>query len=132
MLKNLTLAAALALGGFALTAPAFAQEHGDHDDHQGHEHGDDHHHDGDAGEKAASLQKADVEVDVLGMVCDFCAISMEKTFKKREEVAGVSVDLDTKVLAIAFKPGASLDDKMIEKLVTRSGYKTAKIRRKAA
>ena len=68
-------------------------------------------------------------VDVLGVVCDFCATAMNKTFGKREEVAAVHVDLDAKTLSIVFRNGASLDDEAIGKLVTKAGYKVAAIHR---
>ncbi len=93
----------------------------------------DHQHDGaDPGDQATASDRADVEVDVLGMVCDFCAISMEKTFAKREEVADVSVDLGAKVLRIVFKEGETLDDPTIERLIKKAGYKTEAIRRQAS
>ncbi len=68
-------------------------------------------------------------VDVLGVVCDFCSTAMNKTFMKREEVAASAVDLDTKTLSLALKPGETLDDKTIRKLVVKAGYKAAGIRR---
>jgi len=70
-----------------------------------------------------------VVIDVLGVVCDFCAKAMDKTFGKRDEVAAVYVDLDDKTLSLVMTPGKSLDDKTIEKLVKRAGYRTAAIRR---
>lgn len=72
-----------------------------------------------------------VIVDVLGVVCDFCAKAMNKTFGKRDEVAAVYVDLDTKTLSLVINAGMDLNDKTIEKLVTRAGYKTSSIRRGA-
>ncbi|MBI1393228.1 MAG: cation transporter [Alphaproteobacteria bacterium] len=73
-----------------------------------------------------------VVVDVLGVVCDFCAKAMNKTFGKRKEIAAVYVDLDLKTLNLVIEPGAELDDAMIEELVRKAGYKTSAIRRGAA
>jgi len=70
-----------------------------------------------------------IVADVLGVVCDFCATAMNKTFAKRAEVAATYVDLDTKTLSIVTKPGEALDDETITKLVTKAGYKVAAIRR---
>ena len=70
-----------------------------------------------------------VVADVLGVVCDFCAKAMNKTFGKRDEVAAVYVDLDTKTLNLVFKPDATMADDEIEKLVKKAGYKIAGIRR---
>lgn len=70
-----------------------------------------------------------VVVDVLGMVCDFCAIAMTKTFNRRDEVAAVDVDLDAKTLTFVVEDGQALDDAVIEDLVRRSGYRLSEIRR---
>ena len=70
-----------------------------------------------------------VVVDVLGVVCDFCAKAMNKTIGKREEVSAIYVDLDTKALNLVIKPDMTLDDETLRKLVKKAGYKTAAIRR---
>jgi copper chaperone CopZ len=70
-----------------------------------------------------------VVVDVLGVVCDFCAKAMNKTFGKRDEVSAVFVDLDTKALSLVVKLGATLNNETITDLVKKAGYKTAGIRR---
>ena len=150
----LTLAAALALAG-----PASAQmNHGGMDhagmDHAGMEHsemehGADHSHaemgmemdaQGDAllladqPELAAALANGGepVVAKVLGAVCDFCATAMNKTFGKRDEVAAVYVDLDSKTLNLVLRPGATLDDATLRKTVKKSGYKVDSIARGAA
>lgn len=70
-----------------------------------------------------------VVVDVLGVVCDFCAKAMNKTFGKRDEVAAVYVDLDSKTLNLVLKPSMTLADDAIHKLVKKAGYRAASIRR---
>merc|ERR1711991_403875 len=54
-----------------------------------------------------------IVADVLGVVCDFCALAMNKIFSKREEVAAIYVDLDTKALSLVLAPGASMSDQTI-------------------
>ena len=49
-------------------------------------------------DKALMAGGQPVVVDVLGVVCDFCATAMNKIFGKRKEVAAVYVDLDKKDL----------------------------------
>ena len=66
---------------------------------------------------------------VLGAVCDFCAKAMNKTFGKRDDVAAVYVDLDTKTLNLVMSPGASMDDETLHKLVKKAGYKVDTIAR---
>jgi len=76
------------------------------------------------------VQVADVSVGLSGLVCDFCAIALNKTFKKRKEVSGTYVDLDTKTLSVTFYDGKTLDDGTITKLVERAGYNVTGITRK--
>lgn len=70
-----------------------------------------------------------VSADVLGMVCDFCAVAMTRTFGRRDEVAAVHVDLDAKTLQIVIREGQTLSDETIEDLVRRSGYELSAIQR---
>ena len=74
-------------------------------------------------------KKNSVNVDVNGMVCDFCARALEKVFSEKQEVAAIDVDLDNGKISINFNDGASLDDSLIQKLVTNSGYDVVKINR---
>ncbi len=125
-MTRLILAAAAA-SVFALS-PALADDHGDH------------HHDGHAAQPAAAPLTDDIRAaldaggslvtaEVNGMVCDFCATAMTRTFGRRDEVAAVHVDLDSKVLQVVLKAGESMSDEAITDLVTRSGYETTSILR---
>ena len=76
------------------------------------------------------VEMADISVGLSGLVCDFCSIALNKTFKKRDEVRGTYVDLDTKILSIALSEGAALGNEDIMKLVKKAGYSTTKIMRK--
>lgn len=67
-------------------------------------------------------------VDVNGLVCDFCARSLEAVFGKEESVNDVNVDLDEKVITLDFKEGQSLDDAKIKQLIEDSGYNVVAIR----
>ena len=111
------------------------QDHGSHDyNAMAHEHGD-------MAMKAGTITHTDeisaalasggapVVVDVLGVVCDFCATAMNKVFNKRDEVAAVYVDLDKKTLSLVINDGSDLSDKQIEKLAKQAGYRIAAIRR---
>lgn len=69
-------------------------------------------------------------VHINGLVCDFCARSLEKTFGKRAEVSGIQVDLTAKTATIDFKDGQSIDDSTITGLITDSGYAVVGIDRK--
>lgn len=90
-----------------------------------------------AGEPPAKLegpaiaQVADISVGLKGLVCDFCSIALNKTFKKHASVKATYVDLDTKSLSVVLKDGASLDDALVTKLVKKAGYSVTEITRKA-
>lgn len=70
-----------------------------------------------------------VFVTINGLVCDFCARAMEKTFSKRAEVSGIAVDLTSKVVTINLKNDASLGDDDIRKGVIDAGYNVVDIKR---
>lgn len=70
-----------------------------------------------------------VNVDVNGLVCDFCARALEKVFGKQEAVESIKVDLDTKMISIHFNEGQSLDDETITTLINDSGYNVEEIHR---
>ena len=156
--KSLTLVAALALPVSAFADHSSegpdhhamsGMQHGDHDHEHAHQHEDAGHdghgehegHDHGAMSKAATITQTDdvaaalaaggapVVVDVLGVVCDFCATAMNKIFGKRDEVAAVYVDLDKKTLSLVIGEGEALTDKQIEKLAKKAGYRIAAIRR---
>ena len=141
----------IALFTLALTAPVVHAEHKGVPHEQEHAHAHGHHaHEHDTAHEThiaepaattATLKQTDaiaqalsaggepIVVDVLGVVCDFCAKAMNKTFGKQEEVAAVHVDLDEKTLSLVLNDGAQLADNDIEKLVKRSGYRLSAIRR---
>ncbi len=73
---------------------------------------------------------APIVVYVNGMVCDFCARALEKTFLKHESVDGITVDLTSKKLTITLKEGGALDDAAITDLVRHAGYAVERIERK--
>jgi len=131
--------------------PLSAQEHHDHSTHTAHDMHEHHDHqeaevanashDGHAATSEAILTRTeDIEsalaeggepivADVLGVVCDFCAMAMNKIFGKRKEVAAIYVDLDTKALSLVLVPGASLSDETIAELAVQAGYRIAEVRR---
>ncbi len=87
---------------------------------------------GPTAEEAAQIKAdANITVGLNGLVCDFCSIALNKTFKKHEAVAATFVDLDTKSLSIVLKEGANLTDPEVTKLVKKAGYSVTDIIRKA-
>lgn len=80
---------------------------------------------------APGIEGADhtIVAQINGLVCDFCARALEKVFGKREEVSGIDVNLDTKLVTIGFKKDTDMDDATITKLITDAGYNVVKITR---
>ena len=114
-----------------------AQEHHDHEEANSSNASHSGHGDGDRPvltrteniESALADGGEPIVADVLGVVCDFCALAMNKIFSKREEVAAIYVDLDTKALNLVLAPGTSLSDQTIADLAVQAGYRIAEVRR---
>ena len=76
------------------------------------------------------VEIADISVGLNGLVCDFCSLALNKTFKKRDEVRGTYIDLDTKTLSVALTTGSKLANEQIIKLVKKAGYSVTSIEHK--
>ena len=69
-------------------------------------------------------------VAVEGMVCDFCAQAIERVFMKREEVAGITINLDDQNVIISLKSEKDIENTTIEELFLNAGYNVQTIDRK--
>ncbi|MAI29427.1 MAG: hypothetical protein CMP38_04375 [Rickettsiales bacterium] len=70
-----------------------------------------------------------LSISVNGLVCDFCARSIEKLFSKKESVKSINVNLEKMLITINLKKGKSLNNDTITKVITDSGYDIREIRR---
>ena len=75
------------------------------------------------------LENEVLSISVNGLVCDFCARSIEKLFSKKESVKSINVNLEQMLITISLKKGKSLNDDIISKVITDSGYDIRAIRR---
>jgi copper chaperone CopZ len=75
------------------------------------------------------LENEVLSISVNGLVCDFCARSIEKLFSKKESVKSINVNLEQMLITISLKKGKSLNDEIITKVITDSGYDIREIRR---
>jgi copper chaperone CopZ len=71
----------------------------------------------------------DITINVKGLVCDFCARSIEKTFNKTKAVESIYVDLDNGLIQLQLKEGKTLSDEKIKKLIKDNGYALESIQR---
>jgi len=60
-------------------------------------------------------------VSVIGMVCDFCARGIEKTFQKETGVKKIDVDLANGKVLIAYTAAAKIVNKDIEQKILSNG-----------
>ncbi len=68
-----------------------------------------------------------IQVSVQGMVCNFCAVGIEKSLRKVNGVDGIYINLDKRLVAVTTKPGATVTTDQIAKTVKDSGFKVVKI-----
>ena len=106
---------------FLISYFSFAEESMNHD-HEGHIHGelvDGSNLDVDPErykEFMKGLENCQIAVvSVIGMVCDFCAQGIEKTFEKDETVKKIDVDLNKGKVLIAYSKNKKLNIKKLSK-----------------
>lgn len=78
---------------------------------------------------AESCKEEMVTVKVSGLVCDFCARSIEKTFGGKQGVDKVHVDLDKGEIHLMVNDPKALPDTQIDKLMKDAGYDVKGINR---
>jgi copper chaperone CopZ len=122
-MKTFTLLSAVAILTFA--NPAFAEVDHATMDHSTHA---EMVMDGKA-DGAVVTKSGDAHISVNGLVCDFCARALEKTFGKRDEVKAIDVNLETKIVTVNFNDGQTLDDETLTQIITDSGYNVEGIHR---
>ena len=73
-----------------------------------------------------------VKIKVDGMVCGFCAASIEKKMRAESATADVFVSLANKIVAVSEKPGQTLDVAKLKAGIADSGYEVKAIERVSA
>ena len=67
-------------------------------------------------------------ISVMGMVCDFCARGIEKSFKRDPEVIALDVDLSNGKILIAFSRLAQIDFEEIKARILVNGQNATSMR----
>ena len=70
-----------------------------------------------------------ININVNGMVCDFCAQSIEKVFMKRNEVKGINVNLEDQKVVIYLQEKTDIEDNTISSILEDAGYSVESINR---
>jgi len=73
-----------------------------------------------------------LKIKVDGMVCGFCASSIEKKMRAENATADVFVSLANKIVAVSEKPGQKLDEAKLKAGIADSGYEVKAIERVTA
>ena len=68
-----------------------------------------------------------VVISVQGMVCDFCACGIEKTFGKDSSATKIDVDLASGKVLLSYSPDTEIDRASIEKNILNNGLNTTAI-----
>ena len=63
-----------------------------------------------------------VQLTVDGLVCNFCASNITKTFTKLPEVSAVYVNLAAKAVLLQLKEGQKLPEEQTKQIVTDAGF----------
>tara|TARA_B100000674_G_scaffold412855_1_gene361301 strand:- start:788 stop:1147 length:360 start_codon:yes stop_codon:yes gene_type:complete len=70
-----------------------------------------------------------ININVNGMVCDFCAQSIEKVFMKRIEVKGINVNLEDQKVVIYLEKETDIENTTISTIFEDAGYTVETINR---
>lgn len=73
-----------------------------------------------------------LKIKVDGMVCGFCASSIEKKMRANKATADVYVNLENKIVAVSEKSGQKLDDATLKAQIADAGYEVKAIERVSA
>lgn len=73
------------------------------------------------------IKQAHVKIGLSGLVCDFCALALNKTFAKNSSVKASYVDLDSKEMRVVFHGEQRLDDHILTEMVKDAGYNVTEI-----
>jgi len=68
-------------------------------------------------------------VGINGLVCAFCAQGIKRAFGKMDAVESVDVDMEKKTVLLKFRPGQTVADDAIRKVITDTGFDTTGIER---
>jgi len=66
-------------------------------------------------------------IEVMGMVCAFCAQGIEKSLQTIKDVNDVYVNLDNYFVIIESKNTVGIPDEMIKNIIVDAGYDVKKI-----
>jgi len=69
-----------------------------------------------------------LEIDISGMECKFCAHNVKKNISKLDGVKQVTVELNKGVAFISMAPGMQANVEQIKKQITKAGFTPGDVR----
>ena len=78
-------------------------------------------------EQATEVKNPDVVLQVKGMVCEFCALNMEKQLKEIEAVNKVQVKLDEQKVLLTLHDDQTVTEDALREAVTNAGFTTEEV-----
>ena len=67
------------------------------------------------------------EINVMGMVCDFCAQGIGKMLDKDPRIKSHTINLKKKIVTVRFKKGKKVSKKDLIEIMKQSGYSVKSI-----
>lgn len=75
---------------------------------------------------------ARIEVNINGMVCSFCVQGIERKLRSLPATQAARVDIKNHLVDITLRPGQSISDDQLRKLIRDAGFDVRSIRRISA
>ncbi len=69
------------------------------------------------------------QMNVDGMVCNYCVESIRLRMKKNKEVKDVKIDLDKKIVIVITEPGQDISIAKIEESIRDTGYTAQNVKK---
>jgi len=76
---------------------------------------------------AYAANKQQIEVDIKGMTCKFCAYGVQKKLNKLPNIEKAEVNIDTKKATIVVKEGMQINLDEVKKAIKSSGFVPVKV-----
>ena len=73
------------------------------------------------------LSASEINIKVNGLVCEFCAITLEKNFKKLPQIEKVEINLEQKNITLNVSNNQDISNQEITEIIINNGYAVAEI-----
>lgn len=77
----------------------------------------------------AGASASRIEVAINGMVCSFCVQGIERKLRSLPATQAVSVDIKKHLVDITLRPGQTIADDQLRKLIRDAGFDVRQIKR---